>query len=109
MLHAPNVRPLERRIHSMRAEGMSLDEIAARFDRSPDHISRVIEWSAIPRPQPRTGRVAEAMERRVLRLRFAGETHEQIGTRFRRSARFIRQVEGLAHYRRGLELLTAPS
>ena len=109
MSHAPNVRPLERRIHSMRNQGMSLEEIAERFDRSTGHIARIIEWSSIPRPEPRVGRVAEAMERRVLRLRNEGETHEQIGRRFRRSARFSRQVEGLAHYRRGLALLSATS
>ncbi len=39
-------------------------------------------------------------------MRAAGETHEEIGAKFRRSARFIRQVEGMAHFRRGVELLS---
>jgi hypothetical protein len=41
----------------------------------------------------------------VLAMRAAGETHEEIGLRFRRSPRSIRQIEGLAHYRMGLQLL----
>lgn len=103
----PHLRPLERRILAMRDEGVPLDEIGRRFDRSADHIERIIEWTTIPRTQPPSMRVADAMERRVLRLRFEGESHEEIGRRFRRSPRFIRQVEGLAHYRRGLELLSS--
>ncbi len=50
-------------------------------------------------------RSPSAVERRVLALLDAGETHEEVGQRFRRGADYIRQVEGLAHYRLGLELL----
>lgn len=99
------LRPLERRILALRDEGMPIAEIGRRFVRSPAHIERVIAWTAIPRSAPHTGRVAPAMERRILHLRATGESHEQIAQRFRRGTRFIRQVEGLAHYRRGIELL----
>jgi hypothetical protein len=45
------------------------------------------------------------MQRRVLQMRSDGETHADIGQKFRRSARFIQQVEGLAHYQKAMELL----
>ena len=43
---------------------------------------------------------------RVLALRADGESHDEIGERFRRGPKYIRQVEGLAHYTQGLELLS---
>ncbi len=103
---ATYLRPIERRVLAMRDEGVPIDEIARRFDRSPGHIERILAWTDIPRSKPPGKRFADAMERRVLALRFDGESHEEIGRRFGRSARYIRQVEGLAHYRRGLELLS---
>lgn len=89
----------------MHDEGLPVTEIADRLRRSPSHVERIMAWSDIPRSGPPPGRAGRAMERRVLALRQDGESHEEIGRRFRRGARFIRQVEGLAHYRRGLELL----
>lgn len=102
-----HLRPLERRVLTLRDEGVTIDEIGRRFARSPEHIDRIIQWSSIPRSRPPEVRFSEAIERRVLELRAAGESHEEIGRRFGRGARFIRQVEGLAHYRRGLDLLTS--
>ena len=49
------------------------------------------------------------LERRVLHLRASGESHERIGERFKRSGRFIRQVEGLAHYKESMRLLSRAS
>lgn len=100
-----NLRPLERRISAMRDEGVATGEIAQRVGRSPAQVERILQWIEIPRSGPPQRRSPRAIERRVLTLRAAGETHAQVGTRFRRSARFIRQVEGLAHLRLGLELL----
>ncbi len=99
------LRPIERRILLMRSHGLPVDEIARRVRRSPDHVERMIAWASLPRSKRSDGLAARAIQHRVLALRFAGESHEQIGARFRRSARHIRQVEGLAHYRLGLELL----
>jgi transcriptional regulator len=90
----------------MRDEGIAIDEIARRIRRSPAHVDRVIAWTDIPRAGPPTKRTPRAIERRVLILRAKGESHEEIGSRFRRSAQFIRQVEGLAHYTQGLDLLS---
>ncbi len=103
-----NLRPLERRMVAMRDQGMEIGEIARRFGRSPAHVERILRWTAIPRSRPAPRRFGRAMERRVLALRAAGESHAQVGDRFGRSPRFVRQVEGLAHFRLSLELLTRP-
>lgn len=102
-----NLRPMERRMIAMRDDGIPNDEIAKRFGRSASHIERILQWTAIPRSGPQRQRSPRAIERRVLTLRAAGETHAEIGARFRRSAPFIQQVEGLAHYRLGLNLLSS--
>ena len=92
---------------ALRDEGRSVDEIARVLRRSPDHIDRIIEWSAIPRSGPAQRRKPRALERRVLSLRDQGATHDEIGGKFGRSAEFIRRVEGLAHYRRAIEILAS--
>ena len=101
-----NLRPVERRILRMRNEGVEVAEIAARLKRSPAHVERVIAWTMIPRSGPASRRSPRPLEQRVLALRADGESHERIGKRFRRSPRFIRQVEGLAHYSRAMDLLS---
>lgn len=101
-----HLRPVERRVLAMKEEGLSTEEIAGRIKRSPEHVERILEWSEIPRSRLPAQSSAEALERRVLALRHEGEGHEEIGRRFGKSGRFIRQVEGLAHYRRALELLS---
>lgn len=95
------LRPVERRVLAMRDDGLDVDEIADRLNRSPRHVRRMISWTEIPRRRPPAGRSARAMERRVIALRSDGESYEQIAERFCRSPRFIRQVEGLAYMRRG--------
>jgi hypothetical protein len=45
------------------------------------------------------------MQRRVVAMREQGQSHAEIGERFRRSPRFIRQVEGLARFRQYRDLL----
>lgn len=90
----------------MREEGVPIDEIAHRIDRSPEHVERVIAWTDIPRTGPRQRTTPTAMQRAVLRLRSEGESHRQIAERFKRGPKYIRQVEGLAYYTQGLELLT---
>ncbi len=100
-----HLRPFERRVLAMRDAGTSLDDIATAFKRSTMHIERVITWSAIPRSGPASRRKSRALERRVLALRSAGLGYEEIAPRFRASPAFIQRVEGLAHYRKAIELL----
>ena len=101
-----HLRPLERCVLSMRDKGQSIEEIAGRLKRSPQHVERIIAWTELPRSGTASRTSARALENRVLALRQRGETYEDIGDRFRRSPGFIRRVEGLAHYRRAVELLS---
>lgn len=101
-----HLRPIERRILAMRSEGLALEEIAERIRRSPEHVGRIVEWTRVPRSGPAVRRSPRPMEARVLALRDRGETHEQIGRRFRRSPGFIQRVEGLAHLTLARQLLS---
>jgi len=101
-----SLRPIERLVLKMQGEGVEIDEIAARIKRSPRFVERLITWTEIPRSGGRQDRPLRPLEQRVLTLRFQGETHDQIGERFNRSSRFIRQVEGLAHFKESQRLLT---
>jgi hypothetical protein len=94
------LRPVERRILRLAGEGVSMTEIARRFHRSPDHIERVIGWSALP-GRDGTTEIAtlRPLERRVLQWRDQGAAYEDIGPRFRRSAGFVERVEGFARHK----------
>jgi uncharacterized protein (DUF433 family) len=100
-----HLRPVERRILALRDAGETTEQIADRFKRSPEHVERMLAWTAIPRSGPAPRLAARARERLVLSRRSDGETHDTIAERFRRSPGFIKQVEGLAHFRRALDLL----
>lgn len=101
-----SLRPMERRVLTMREEGISIEEIADRMRKSPAFIERVIDWTKIPRSGTGRSTQLSPLESRVLALKAEGEDHETIGKRFKKSERFIRQVEGLAHYRKGLRLMS---
>jgi hypothetical protein len=68
----------------------------------------MITWSGLPRSGPARSKSTYAIQDRVLALRSAGESHDRIAARFHKTPRFIRQVEGLAHYRKALDLLAIP-
>lgn len=96
-----HLRPLERRVLAMRHEGMSIEEIARRFQRSPDHVRRILRWTTIPRSGPPKQLTPPAVERRVVAMRVAGQPYEHIADRFRRRPGSIRQIEGLTYFLRG--------
>jgi DNA-binding CsgD family transcriptional regulator len=100
-----HLRPVERRVLAMRDAGESVEQIAGRLRRSPEHVERIIAWTDIPRSGPAPRMAARARERIVLAMRGNGDPHDLIAERFGRSEGFIRQMEGLAHYRRALDLL----
>lgn len=81
-----------------------MHDIARRLRRSPEHVERMIQWTAIPRSDE-PYKFTSALETRVLALREQGVDYEEIGRRFKRSARNVRMIEALAHYRRALSLL----
>lgn len=104
-----DLRPLERRILSMKDEGVPLEEIGERLRKSSAFVSRVIDWTQIPRSGETSddSSILTPLERRVLQLREEGEDHETIGERFKKRPRFIRQVEGMAYFKKALILLSA--
>jgi transcriptional regulator len=101
-----HLRPIERRVLEMQQEGVVVDEIASRIKRSPEFVERMIGWTEIPRNGTTSERDLTPMQQRVLDLRAAGETREEIASRFKKGETYIRQVEGLAHFKEGLRLLS---
>ena len=100
MAHDRTLRPVERRILRLADDGIDDGEIGRRFRRSPEWVARVRGLTRHPRAGTHLqGDVLRPIERRVLRWRAAGADYEQISPRFRRSPRFIRQVEALARYK----------
>ncbi len=102
-----HLRPIERRVLGMQDEGVVIDEIAVRINRSPEFVERLLDWTEIPRNGGDTERDLTPVERRVLDLRAGGASHEEIAEKFRKTERYIRQVEGLAHFKEGQRLLSA--
>ncbi len=86
-------------------EGMSIDEIATRFNRSPEFVGRLIGWTEIPRSGPPIRDHLSPLQRRVLDMRAEGESHDEIASKFKKGEAFIRQVEGLAYFKESLRLL----
>lgn len=101
-----HLRPIERRVLDMQREGVVIEEIASRIKKSPEFVERMIGWTEIPRSGNTTDRDLTPMQRRVLDLRAAGESHEEIAARFKKGVAFIRQVEGLAHFKESQRLLS---
>lgn len=94
------LRPVERRVLSLVANGVDHIEIARRFRRRPEFVDRVISYAGMPRTsvQP-AGDALRPLERRILKWRASGAEHADIGHRFHRSAGHIQRVEQLATYK----------
>ena len=101
-----SLRPIERRMLDLHQEGFLIDDIAARFNRSPESVERILVWTDIPRTGESDDRNLRPIERRVLDMRAGGESHAEIAEKFRKTERYIRQVEGLAHFKEGQRLLS---
>lgn len=92
----------------MRAAGMSDTEIGGRIKKSPERVAAIAEWTRYPRPaaaEMRRRHSLSPVQRRVMAMLAEGQSHAEIGARLRRSERYVRQVEGLAHFRRYREIL----
>ena len=101
------LRPVERVVLRMRDEGQSIDDIAGRIRRSPEHVERILAWSTWPRRGTSGHRKGlSPLERRVLTLRAEGMDHEEMALRFRRSPTHMRRVEGMAHLKLGYGLIS---
>ncbi len=101
-----NLRPIERRVLDMQREGVPIDEIAARINKTPEFVERLIGWTEIPRNGNTVVRDLTPMQRRVLDLRAEGQSHEEIASRFMKGEAYIRLVVGLAHFKEAERLLT---
>ncbi|MGH9024842.1 MAG: hypothetical protein ACRDWD_01810 [Acidimicrobiia bacterium] len=102
MAESDDLRPLERRVLRMRAEGQDDAEIGRRFHRSPAHIRRVADLARIARhPSADTpdGGDLRPLERRVLAWRDEGATPDDIAPRFKHSPEHMARVEDLARYK----------
>jgi DNA-binding CsgD family transcriptional regulator len=100
MANDDGLRPLERRMRRLRADGCSDAEIASRFRRSPDHVRRVLTMSEFDgRQAAPDGASLRPLERCILRWRDSGAATSEIATRFRRSPGFVQRVEDLARYK----------
>ena len=95
------LRPIERRVLQLEADGVDHEEIARRFKRSAGHISRISNYARLPNRAVSRAEAGELrpIERRILAWRAKGADHDEIGQRFKRSADHIRRVEILAEYR----------
>jgi len=97
------LRPMERAIRKLAADGMSESDIAWRFRRTPGHIRRVLEMSRLQRephdPRDETASDLRPIERVVLRARQEGADTAESAARLRRSPRGVAQIAMLATYR----------
>lgn len=97
---SPSLRPIERRVLRLAADGVDDEEIGRRFRRSPEWAGRVRSLAEMPRgTRHLQGDVLRPLERRVLRWRAAGADVDALSPMFRRTPAFLRQVESLAHYK----------
>jgi DNA-binding CsgD family transcriptional regulator len=100
MAESDDLRPLERRVLRLRAEGQDDAEIGRRFHRSPEHIRRVADLARIARhPSADSDDDLRPLERRVLAWRDEGATPEEIAPRFKHSPEHMARVEDLARYK----------
>lgn len=100
MVDHESLRPVERRILRLVANGVDHIEIARRFRRRPEFVDRVIVFAGMPRSSVEpAGDELRPVERRILKWRASGAAHADIGRRFHRSAGHIRRIEQLATYK----------
>ena len=94
------LRPLERRVLRLAADGVDDAEIGRRFRRSAEWAGRVRALAQVPRAAGATPPGGlRPLERRVLRWRDSGAEYADLAPRFRRSPEFLQRVELMAGYR----------
>ncbi len=95
-----DLRPLERRVRQLAADGMVPAEIGRRFNRSEDFVERVLALTDLPgRSAPEIQHGLRPIERCLLRWRDRGVSTFDMADRFRRGPGYIEQVLDLADYK----------
>jgi DNA-binding CsgD family transcriptional regulator len=100
MTPSASLRPLERRVSRLAADGVVPAEIGRRFNRSEEFVERVLELASAPgrsAPTPEPG--LRPIERRLLRWRDEGASADELADRFRRGPEYIERVLQLADYK----------
>lgn len=92
------LRPVERRVLRWAATGLSDAEIGRMFRRGEGWATQVRFLAGLDRsgPLPRSAEQLRPLERRLLRWREQGVSHDELGRRFVRSPAFLARVEGYA-------------
>ena len=94
------LRPLERRVSKLAADGVVPAEIGRRFNRSEDFVVRVLELASVPgRSAPDSTGGLRPLERRLLRWREEGVSAPELADRFHRGPDYIERVLALADYK----------
>jgi transposase len=95
------LRPLESRVRHLREAGVSYDEIAWRFRRSPGFIRRVAAMSELERSPQAVGEGGSLrpIERVVRASAERGLSTAEIAARLRRSPDWVRRVEQYTSYK----------
>jgi DNA-binding CsgD family transcriptional regulator len=95
-----NLRPLERRMSKLAADGVVPDEIGRRFNRSGEFVERVLVFASLPgRNAPEQSDALRPLERRLLRWREQGASPTELADRFRRGPGYIERVLAFADYK----------
>ena len=95
------LRPLERRVSKLAADGMVPAEIGRRFNRSEGFVERVLVLASFPgraAPESVPGEL-RPIERRLLRWRAEGVSTPELADRFHRGPDYIERVLELADYK----------
>lgn len=104
-----HLRPIETRVLAMRQQGLSDEEIGRRIRKSPERVALIADLAVHPARSGARRRDDDGglspRQRRLLALRAEGLSYDEIAERFRRSPRYVRQLAGLAHFKKYRELL----
>lgn len=95
------LRPIERRLRTLSADGTGDVELAWRFQRTPRNVRNILAWSQLRR-EPSSSTPSGSLrpiERCVLRWRDDGADVDDLAARFRRRPASIAQIEQLARYK----------
>lgn len=99
------LRPVERTVRRLKADGLSTSEVAWRLRRSPGYVRQVETLSRIERPSQAVAADDQAqgrlrpIERCVLNSLKAGAGYAEIAARLRRSPTYVSRVEKFANLR----------